>query len=958
MQTIIGFRNTLIIGVAALAIASCSDADISSPGEGAFIGTPPGGGSGGGSGSGGGASTGTDFTFGGCPSGTSAQPFPASTSGNMACQVAVDASGAITNDLTLTASASEPRVYFFTQPTFVGTDDGPTPGALGGATVDLTIEAGAQLAFVNPTDFLTVNRGSRIIANGLQSAPIAFTSDEDIVDDGIANDSQGNARGQWGGLILNGRALINSCADPTIPATCETSGEGGTGNYGGPDANDDSGVLNYVRVQYAGFEITTDNELNGIAFQGVGDGTEVDFIQVHNNDDDGVEFFGGTVDVRHVVITGVDDDGVDWVSGWSGSAQDILVIGAGVGDNGFEGDNNSSNNDIQPRSNPLFSNFTLIGAPGEDLGMQLRVGTGGLFINGVVDGWEDGCLDIDDAASLALVEDGADVLSNGVNDQDLQISSVFFSCTTPFDDTGNDGSVDITTTFSGITTGTSTLSGPLPGSNEESVAALDPTVFDASFFTDEQFAGAFEPGLAPSETWAFGWTVPGSVFPPQGCPAGTTDVSATSSVSAPSSGNVCELSGTITADVTLTTGNLYRLSGAVFVGQDLGPDTANPNPVASAELNIQAGVTVFGADPTDFLVVNRGSRLNALGTVAAPVIFTSDEDLNGANVGDERGQWGGLVLNGRAPINSCADPTTPASCETSGEGGTGNYGGNDPSDNSGILNFVRVQHAGFEITTDNELNGIAFQGVGDGTLVDFIQVHANDDDGIEFFGGTVDASHVVITGVDDDAIDWVSGWTGSIQFALIVGSGVGDNGFEGDNNSSNNALMPRSNPIIANWTAVGGATEDLGMQLRVGTGGLFVNGVVTGWEDGCLDVDDSETLSLIEAAPADVAADGVNDGDLQIDATFFSCATAFDDLGNDGGTDITTAFGSGITTGTSTLVAGGGSSTPILNGANEDMLAPVDPQLLNSSFDSVTQIGAVGTPGDNWFVGWTKPGSF
>ena len=950
MKNSIQFKTALLACVALGALAGCSDSDISSPGEGAFVGSTPGGGTGGG---GTGGATGTDYTFGGCPAGTSAQPFPTATSADTACQVAVDASGAITTDVTLTASASEPRVYFFSQPTFVGTDDGPTPGALGGTTVDVTIQPGAQLAFTNPTDFFTVNRGSRVIANGTASAPIVFTSDEDIRDDGLGNDSQGAARGQWGGLVINGRAPINSCADPSVPATCETSGEGGTGNYGGDNPADDSGTLNYVRVQYAGFEITTDNELNGIAFQGVGNGTTVDYIQVHNNDDDGVEFFGGTVDVRHVVITGVDDDALDWVSGWSGSAQDILTIGSGVGDNGFEGDSNSSNNDIQPRSNPLISNFTLIGGPGEDLGMQLRVGTAGLFVNGIVTGWEDGCLDIDDASTHALIQDGSDVTGSGMNDQDLQIDSVYYSCATPFDDLGNDGASDITTAFSGISTGVSTMSGPLPGSNEAGVTALDPSTFD-TFFTSEQFVGAFEPGLAPSATWAFGWTVPGSVFPAQGCPSGTTDVTATSSVTPPGGGNVCELNGTITSDTTLTIGNVYRLSGAVFVGQDVGPDSANPNPVASAELTIQAGVTVFGEDPTDFLVVNRGSQINALGTSAAPIVFTSDEDLNGLNVGDERGQWGGLVLNGRAPINSCADPSTPASCETSGEGGTGNYGGDKVDDNSGILNFVRVQHAGFEITTDNELNGIAFQGVGNGTEIDYIQVHANDDDGIEFFGGTVDASHVVITGVDDDAIDWVSGWNGTIQYALIVGSGVGDNGFEGDSNSSNNNIQPRSNPIIANWTAVGGATEDLGMQIRVGTAGLFVNGVVTGWEDGCLDVDDAATAALIEAAPADVASDGVNDEDLQIDGTFFSCATAIDDITNG---ESLASFG-GITTGASSLVTGGGSTTPILNGANENGVTPVNPQSLDSSLDTVTQIGAVGTAGDNWFSGWTKPGSF
>ncbi|MEM9495239.1 MAG: hypothetical protein AAGA09_04495 [Pseudomonadota bacterium] len=946
--------STLLVSTALSVVAACSDADISSPGEGDFI--PPTDGGSGGDGNGGGdnPAPSADLTpTAGCPAGTSAQTIPNTTV--QACEVAVDANGAITQDLTLIADRQ--TVYFFSQPTFVGVDDGPTPGALGGATVDLTIEAGANLVFLNPTDFLTVNRGSRIIANGTAAAPIVFTSDEDMLDNLAADDSQGAARGQWGGLILNGRAPINSCADPSTPATCETSGEGGTGNYGGDNPADDSGVLNYVRVQYAGFEITTDNELNGIAFQGVGNGTEVDYVQVHNNDDDGVEFFGGTVDVRHLVITGVDDDAMDWVAGWTGSAQDILVIGSGVGDNGFEGDSNSSNNDISPRSNPLVSNFTLIGGPSEDLGMQLRVGTAGLFVNGIVAGWEDGCLDIDDAATHALIADGADVASNGVNDEDLQISSVFFGCDTPFDDLDNDPG-DITTAFSGITTGSSTLSGPLPGANEAAITAVDPSTFD-SRFAAETFAGAFEPGLEPSETWAFGWTVPGSVFPAAGCPTGTTDITSTATVTPPSGGNVCRIETPVVADTTLTIGNIYNLAGTVFVGEDVGPDADNPTAgAATAELTIQAGVTVYGADPTDFLVVNRGSKINALGTSSAPIVFTSDEDVNGANTGDERGQWGGLILNGRAPINSCADPSTPATCETSGEGGTGNYGGNKVDDNSGILNFVRVQHAGFEITTDNELNGIAFQGVGNGTEVDYVQVHANDDDGVEFFGGTVDVSHLVITGVDDDAMDWVAGWTGSAQYILIVGSGVGDNGFEGDSNSSNNDISPRSNPIVSNFTLVGGATEDLGMQIRVGTAGLFVNGVVTGWEDGCLDIDDAATLALIEPAPADVASDGVNDEDLQIDATYFSCATPFDDTDNDGAVDITTAFGAGITTGASTLVTGGGSSTAILNGANENAVTPVDPTTLDSTLEAVTQIGAVGTAGDNWFAGWTKPGSF
>ena len=924
MRLVSILRMTLL-SITAIALVACSDTNIASPGPGRnptpAPSTPPV--------PDGDGSPDADFTpIGGCPSGTSAQKF---NSNDRACLVATGANGEITSDLTLiggvAVSGGDP-VYFFDRPTFIGTDDGPTPGALGGVTVDVTIEPGVILAFKNPTDFLTVNRGSRLMAIGTASAPIVLTSDDDLVDGIVGNEEL--ARGQWGGLIINGRAPINNCANPSEPATCETSGEGGTGSYGGDNPADSSGALNYVRVQYAGFEITPDNELNGIAFQGVGNGTNIDFIQVHNNDDDGIEFFGGTVNVRHVVLTGVDDDALDWVAGWNGLAQDIVIVGSGVGDNAFEGDNNSSNNDVLPRSNPTISNWTAIGGATEDLGMQIREGTAGKFLNGIVTGWDDGCLDIDDASTLAQVTGGG-----------IDIDGTFFSCVTTFDDLGNDGEVDITTAFgSGITTGASTLSGVLPGTNEAAVAAIDPSSVDVGL-ASEPFAGAFAPGLSASQTWAYGWTVPNSVFPIAGCPEGTIDVTGSAIVPVPAGGSICRLSGTITSNLSLTQGNVYQLNGSVFIGQDQGPDATMPlSGAQAAELTIPAGVSIFSVNPTDFLVINRGSKIIAAGTVSEPIIFTSDDDLNGSNIGDERGQWGGLIINGNAPVNNCANPARPASCETAGEGGTGSYGGNDPNDDSGLLNFVRVQHAGFEITPDNELNGIAFQGVGDGTTVDFVQVHANDDDGIEFFGGTVDVKHIVITGVDDDALDWVAGWDGSAQFVLIAGSGVGDNAFEGDNNSSNNDVLPRSDPTIANWTAIGGATEDLGMQIREGTAGNFVNGVVTGWDDGCLDIDDAATLAQVTS------------GDLNIDATFFGCAEPFDDLGNDGSVNIATAF-PGIVTGTTSGTGPEFTLSEPVSAVSALALTALDPALDGS----VTAIGLDGQ-GDDWYLGWTLPGSF
>ena len=144
---------------------------------------------------------------------------------------------------------------------------------------------------------------------------------------------------------------------------CEANGEGNSGLYGGNNHEDSSGVLRYVRVEWAGFPVTGTDELNGIAFQGVGAGTVVDYIQVHYNNDDGVEFFGGTVNVKHVYLTGNKDDSMDWASGWRGKAQFILVHqAADEGNNGIEASNLESPMNGEPRSNPILANLTLIGS--------------------------------------------------------------------------------------------------------------------------------------------------------------------------------------------------------------------------------------------------------------------------------------------------------------------------------------------------------------------------------------------------------------------------------------------------------------------------------------------------------------------------------------------------------------------------------------------------------------------
>ena len=181
-----------------------------------------------------------------------------------------------------------------------------------------------------------------------------------------------NTRGLWGGLVILGQAPINKCSFSTAGTAtsagtrvnpCEKEVEGSAGDtMGGRVAMIAAASLN-VRVQYAGYEVFPGNELNGITFGGVGNGTEVNYIQVHNNQDDCVEFFGGTVDVKHLICTGAGDDNLDIDWGYQGRMQYVLVQQSnGVGDHVVESDNTNADAAVayltEPRSNPIVANFT------------------------------------------------------------------------------------------------------------------------------------------------------------------------------------------------------------------------------------------------------------------------------------------------------------------------------------------------------------------------------------------------------------------------------------------------------------------------------------------------------------------------------------------------------------------------------------------------------------------------
>lgn len=311
------------------------------------------------------------------------------------------------------------------------------------------------------------------------------------------------------------------------------------------------------------------------------------------------------------------------------------------------------------------------------------------------------------------------------------------------------------------------------------------------------------------------------------CPAGTNLLGEVEGKEA------CGLRGRYKSQrLYLTSDKLWVLQQGVFIGGDNKDNST---------LEIQAGTKIVGQAGADFLVITRGSKILARGTAQNPIIFSSSKPMGERAPGD----WGGLIINGNAPINKCT--VSGPVCQTRGEGSTGLYGGDQPFDSSGSLRYVVVEFAGFLIAPpDKELNGIAFQGVGAGTEVEYVQAHRNADDGVEFFGGTVSARYLVLSGNEDDSLDWTNGWTGKVQFALIQQlAGPADNGIEADNNSKQMDASPRANPTLSNLTLLGSATDGKGhgILLRKGTAASIHNTVISSFRGKALDIDNRATFA-------------------------------------------------------------------------------------------------------------------
>ena len=347
---------------------------------------------------------------------------------------------------------------------------------------------------------------------------------------------------------------------------------------------------------------------------------------------------------------------------------------------------------------------------------------------------------------------------------------------------------------------------------------------------------------------------------------------------------VINLSGVYTEDLTLESDMEYLITGPVLMSD-------------GTTLTIPAGLTIR-AQPVGvnaYIAIQQGARINASGTGTNPIVLTSNASSPAA------GDWGGLVICGRASINST--PAGSTNTATSEVGGL-SYGGNVDNDNSGTLEYVRIEYAGGAIDGNAELNGLSMYAVGSGTTVDFVQIYEGSDDGVEFFGGTVNASHIAVVNAEDDSIDWTEGYTGTLTDVYVQHGVSHDKAFECDgyNTDFSNETGTYSAPNVNNVTVIGADDGSEAIRLRAGTQGLFTNVVVTDFD---------EAFDLDGDTGDNPTGQGVIDDLLQVtDVTFnnvttklkndtgftFSESDFISGDGNGTGTDVT-SWGAGWTVG-------------------------------------------------------------
>lgn len=308
------------------------------------------------------------------------------------------------------------------------------------------------------------------------------------------------------------------------------------------------------------------------------------------------------------------------------------------------------------------------------------------------------------------------------------------------------------------------------------------------------------------------------------------------------------LTGDCTSDIHLTADKQWKIVGLVKIKND-------------STITIDPGTTVYGAEGANYMVVTKGSKINAAGTAANPIIFTSETALNGGTA--DVAQWGGLTVLGNAPTNH-TDPHYEVD-ETDADFA---FGGTDAADNSGVLTYVQILNSGKTVATDLEINGLSLAGVGSGTTVDHITITNSSDDCLEIWGGTVNVSNIDMTNCQDDFFDLDYGYVGNANNITVTATVAGSHaGFE----ISSGGDTPMTSPTITDFTITKiDGNDEGGIYIKDDTTApKFVNGTITTVNDVTFHTKKvftaaqatTMTMSNVTANPA-ATADGAGETDI------------------------------------------------------------------------------------------------
>ena len=410
------------------------------------------------------------------------------------------------------------------------------------------------------------------------------------------------------------------------------------------------------------------------------------------------------------------------------------------------------------------------------------------------------------------------------------------------------------------------------------------------------------------------------------------------------------LSGSITSNVTLQSSKRYLMLGTVFVK-------------AGATLNIPAGTQILGdKNSKGTLVIERGGTINATGSSTSPIIFTSAQPVGSRSSGD----WGGIVILGRARINTASGADTAA---IEGISPSVYYGGTNDADNSGTFRYVRIEYSGIALSPNNEINGLTMGGVGSATTIEYVMVAYNGDDSFEWFGGTVNCRYLISYFPVDDEFDTDFGYRGKLQFLLSVrkpsiADVSGSTCFESDNNNGPNYNNPRTQPIFSNVTSIGPKQYDTSVvnpnytragHLRRNSLISVVNSVIMGWPTGMY-YDGSGTTCAVQNDTSRVKANVLAGLYTLAGSTNAGCSFDASGYTNSNNTVFAAITGALLSSPYAGVVTGNylpvnffpAAGSPALNGANFTLPGMNDP-----FFTTTTYRGAF-DQNSTWANDWTN----